>query len=67
MARCWKLALRLGAILMMLAAVSFGVDSWRQVQAADDGGPPLGAIFMALPAIALLLAAGAIWSAGRRD
>jgi hypothetical protein len=63
-----KLTLRVIAIVMALAAVTWGFEIWRQAHAADDGGPPLGAICMAVPSIALLIGAGAVWRrAHRRD
>ena len=63
-----KLTLRIIAVVMVLAAVAWAFEIWRQAQAADDGGPPLGAICMAVPSIGLLIGAGAIWSStNRRD
>lgn len=46
--------------LVVLALVCAAV-AYREVEATDDGGPPLGALCMAMPAVLLLLLAGATW------
>jgi hypothetical protein len=56
----WKITLRVIAVVTFLTAVAWGMEIWRQIQAADDGGPPLGAICMAIPSIALLICSGAL-------
>jgi hypothetical protein len=61
-----KLVLRVVAIIMGVAAFAWGAEVVRQALQADDGGPPLGAICMAVPAFALLIGAGAIWSSTTR-
>ena len=57
-----KLILRVVALIMGVAAFAWGAEVARQALQADDGGPPLGAICMALPAVVLLIGAGAVWS-----
>jgi hypothetical protein len=61
-----KFALRVVAIIMGLAAFAWGAEVVRQALQADDGGPPLGAICMAVPAFGLLIGAGAVWSSTNR-
>jgi hypothetical protein len=56
-----KLTLRVMAIVMVVAAFAWGAEILRQALQADDGGPPLGAICMAIPSVVLLLGAGAVW------
>jgi len=56
------------AIVMALAAFAWGGEILRQALQADDGGPPIGALCMAVPSIGLLIGAGAVWSStNRRD
>ncbi len=63
-----KTVTRIIAIVMALAAFAWGAEVVRQALQADDGGPPLGAICMAVPAFGLLIGAGAVWSStNRRD
>ena len=57
-----KLTVRVVATIMALAAFGWGAEVVRQALQADDGGPPLGAICMAVPAFALLIGAAAVWS-----
>lgn len=45
---------------LLLAAAAWSVVVIRQSPQADDGGPPLGALCMAVPAL-LLVGAGAAW------
>lgn len=59
-------ALRVVAIVLGLAAFAWGAEVIRQALQADDGGPPLGAICMAVPAFGLLIGAGAVWSSTKR-
>lgn len=61
-----KLAVRVIAFLMILAAFGWGAEIVRQALKADDGGPPIGAICMAVPSIVLLLGAGVVWSLTNR-
>jgi hypothetical protein len=61
-----KLAVRIVAIIMGVAAFAWGGEVVRQALQADDGGPPLGAICMAVPAFGLLVGAGAVWSSTNR-
>lgn len=62
-----KLALRVAAIAIAVAAIAWGAQVVRQARQADDGGPPIGALCMALPAFGLLIGAGAVWSATNRS
>ena len=62
-----KLAIRIVAIVMGVAAFAWGTGVVRQALQADDGGPPLGAICMTLPTFALLIGAGAVWSSANRQ
>jgi hypothetical protein len=57
-----RTALRAIAIVLVIAAIAWGAEIIRQALAADDGGPPLGAICMAVPSIGLLIGAGILWS-----
>lgn len=50
---------------MVFAVAGWGFEIWRQANAADDGGPPLGALCMAMPSIGLMIGAGAVWSRTR--
>jgi hypothetical protein len=53
---------------MALAAFGWGGEIVREALQADDGGPPLGALCMAVPSILLLIGAGGVWSStNRRD
>ena len=52
---------RLASIGLAVAAVVWTAVVIRQANMHDDGGPPLGAIAMAVPALLLLIAAGAAW------
>ena len=61
-----KFALRVVAIIMGIAAFAWGAEVVRQALQADDGGPPLGAMCMAVPAFGLLIGAGAVWSSTNR-
>jgi hypothetical protein len=54
---------RLVGICLIVGAAAWGAEVMRQANAADDGGPPLGALCMALPSVILLIAAGAVLSA----
>jgi hypothetical protein len=61
-----KIVLRVVAIIMGVAGFAWGAEVVRQALQADDGGPPLGAICMAVPAFGLLMGAGAVWSSTNR-
>jgi hypothetical protein len=54
--------LRIVSAVLLIAAIAWGAEILRQAKASDDGGPPLGAIIMAVPSVILLIAAGAVWS-----
>ncbi|HVS70265.1 MAG TPA: hypothetical protein VHQ47_03305 [Phycisphaerae bacterium] len=58
-----KRFLRGVAVAMALAACAWGVEIWREARAGNGDGPPLGAICMAVPAVGLLIGAGAVWTA----
>lgn len=56
-----RAAMQFVSIALALAAAVWTAVVVRQALQADDGGPPLGAVFMAVPAVVLLTAAGAVW------
>ena len=66
MANRGKLALRTVAIIMSVAALLWAAEIVRQAMQFDDGGPPAGAICMAVPAFVLIIGAGAVWSSTNR-
>jgi hypothetical protein len=61
-----KRKLRIIAAIMVVAAFAWGAEIVRQALEADDGGPPLGALCMAVPSIGLLIGAGVVWSSTNR-
>ena len=48
-------------VSLVVLAVGYGAVNYRIAADTDDGGPPLGALCMATPAVVLLLVAGATW------
>ena len=61
-----RMAFRLGSMASLAAATVWAVNVVQQANGFDDGGPALGALFMSVPSIILLVAAGALWSAGSK-
>ena len=54
------------SIILLVGAMLWAAEIFRQSRQTDDGGPPMGALFMAVPSVILLIAAGAAWPSGRK-
>jgi hypothetical protein len=52
---------RVASMVMLAGAIAWTTEIIRQALLADDGGPPMGALCMAMPAIFLLICGGAVW------
>lgn len=62
-----KRNLRIASVVMAIVAFAWGGEVVRQSLQTDDGGPPLGAMCMAIPAFALIVGAGIVWSSSNRS
>jgi hypothetical protein len=58
---------KLLSVTMVAAAVWIAADIIRQSLRADDGGPPMGALCLAVPAAVLLIGAAVVWPRVPRD
>jgi hypothetical protein len=54
-------------LALILGALLWTLEILRQWHSNNDDGPPLGALRMAIPAVILIIAAGAIFSLGRKS
>ena len=57
---------KVASIILLVGAVLWATEIFRQQRQTDDGGPPMGALFMAIPSVILLIAAGTVWPSGRK-
>jgi len=58
---------RVASIAILIAALAWSAEVLRQVHESDDGGPPAGALCMAMPSFGLLICAGVAWPTKPRE